>query len=392
MQNVEVLQALFGYEILPCSASSYSVEVHIYILWDPRLSFCTEWIKRNGWGHVLFIFGGHGNKNGEILLKDGSVHPRDLFNPWLSGVVDAKVSLILNCCYGFLVAENISEEQEPLFNSVLSYSRLFPDIKDALQVQRDLLAAGMPQSWLSPRAIEAVIKTALFFGSWDFLARSIVQVQSTKNSNIILRINPVALGPISSAGWLPEILQSRFEFAKVKCENEKQDKFIQIWTELVQKKMPSAEVRAQYLKRNLFDFCPETYFTNLKSRLQRFETQEKVRFNANEVMVHQFQANHGESTLVRIIGRVNILIDGGYFNSGETPSFSNVVLDLKDNGQDVDLVILTHGDDDHWSGLPCLFKDAPPKKNLCFCYPHRTVVIQVILKARAYGHLAIPSA
>ncbi len=79
------------------------------------------------------------------------------------------------------------------------------------------------------------------------------------------------------------------------------------------------------------------------------------------VIVRILQAKHGDCVLVSHEGPsgvCNILIDGGpptTFRHGVRQRYSGplcVVLDeLRDKGQDIDLVILTHIDDDHIGGL-----------------------------------------
>lgn len=79
------------------------------------------------------------------------------------------------------------------------------------------------------------------------------------------------------------------------------------------------------------------------------------------IIVRVLKANHGDCILVRhegASGVFNILIDGGpssAFRYGPWQRYAGALCvaldDLKDKGQEVDLVILTHIDDDHINGL-----------------------------------------
>ncbi|MGU9842398.1 ComEC/Rec2 family competence protein [Pseudomonas salmasensis] len=79
------------------------------------------------------------------------------------------------------------------------------------------------------------------------------------------------------------------------------------------------------------------------------------------VFVRVLQANHGDCILVTHEGPVgvfNVLIDGGpsqtfrYGPRGRYPGALCIVLDeLKSKGQQIDLLVLTHIDDDHIKGL-----------------------------------------
>ncbi|MEX5540327.1 ComEC/Rec2 family competence protein [Pseudomonas poae] len=84
------------------------------------------------------------------------------------------------------------------------------------------------------------------------------------------------------------------------------------------------------------------------------------------IRVRVLQANHGDCTLVTHEGHegvFNVLIDGGNsatFRKGTPPKHKGplciLLNELKANGQFIDLLVLTHIDDDHIGGLLSAFK------------------------------------
>jgi beta-lactamase superfamily II metal-dependent hydrolase len=70
------------------------------------------------------------------------------------------------------------------------------------------------------------------------------------------------------------------------------------------------------------------------------------------------KANHGDSIAVRLITGsriINILIDGGpsksFLNKSKAGDLKKFLIDIKKANQKIDLLILTHVDDDHVAGL-----------------------------------------
>lgn len=72
-------------------------------------------------------------------------------------------------------------------------------------------------------------------------------------------------------------------------------------------------------------------------------------------IVYAFPADYGDSTLIRY-GGINILIDGGV--SSNNPCFWPVVSRLPDD-EKLDVVILTHQDTNHLTGIKRLVEFAP---------------------------------
>lgn len=75
------------------------------------------------------------------------------------------------------------------------------------------------------------------------------------------------------------------------------------------------------------------------------------------VQVKVFPASNGESILIKCIGNksTNILVDCGYISTYKT--IKKELHNLKDNNEKIDLMVLTHVDNDHINGARTIFED-----------------------------------
>lgn len=82
------------------------------------------------------------------------------------------------------------------------------------------------------------------------------------------------------------------------------------------------------------------------------------------VEVKVFPASNGESILIKLTGEknTNILIDCGYISTYKV--IKDELLELKKIGQRIDLLVLTHIDNDHINGVRALLEDYI-KDNIC---------------------------
>ncbi|UDK97562.1 MBL fold metallo-hydrolase [Lysinibacillus sphaericus] len=81
----------------------------------------------------------------------------------------------------------------------------------------------------------------------------------------------------------------------------------------------------------------------------------------NKIILDMFEAGNGDSFLVKCIGseNTNILIDFGYSNTYKKHIEKNLKK-MKDDGEHLDLVVITHIDQDHISGGIRFFEDNGP--------------------------------
>ena len=84
----------------------------------------------------------------------------------------------------------------------------------------------------------------------------------------------------------------------------------------------------------------------------------------SNVEVKVFPASNGESILIKLYGEknTNILIDCGYISTYKT--IKDELIELKKIGQRIDLLVLTHIDNDHINGARALLEDYI-KDNIC---------------------------
>lgn len=84
--------------------------------------------------------------------------------------------------------------------------------------------------------------------------------------------------------------------------------------------------------------------------------------------INMLKAEHGDCFLISvetITGEVmNVLVDGGTRHTYRT-ELKGVLLDIIKKGETLDIIIVTHIDDDHISGIISLFEDTDLIKRLC---------------------------
>ena len=79
-------------------------------------------------------------------------------------------------------------------------------------------------------------------------------------------------------------------------------------------------------------------------------------FRRVPMIIEMFPAENGDAFLVRLDNGENILIDMGY-NETYSKFIKNRLIDLKNENQCIDLLIITHIDEDHIVGAIEFFKE-----------------------------------
>lgn len=100
-------------------------------------------------------------------------------------------------------------------------------------------------------------------------------------------------------------------------------------------------------------------------------------------ILNMFEAGNGDSFLIKCLGEnnTNILIDFGYINTYKN-YIEKHLIDMRNNGEKLDLVVVTHYDKDHISGGLRFFND-----NGLSAHPHIIKVSEVW--HNSYRHLNI---
>lgn len=76
----------------------------------------------------------------------------------------------------------------------------------------------------------------------------------------------------------------------------------------------------------------------------------------NEIEIEVLQANEGDCILISVKSDIHILIDGGTKETYKN-SLKNRLIQLKNEGKEIDLLVVTHIDNDHIGGIIELLKE-----------------------------------
>jgi hypothetical protein len=330
-RNNESHEFLFG------TTTVQEFNITFQVLYNPNLNDFQK-ILANSPVHVALFFCGHGTILGELILEDGPVDPRVLFEPWLKRDFYIGAKVVLNCCYGLLISQLLKGDETSLF----VVAEAFAVMKDADSNSKVVTDALIRQAmhimderidtyWLSDDGKNDIAVTAVFFGVLDSYAQSLISF-----GKHFIRVNPIALGPISGVGWLKEVLGSKLKSSDTQFQS-------------------CLGGLSKSISEGVYRFSYGPCLSDLENH---FNTKQKLEISQSEklpaavdVEVFQFASSFGDTTLWRY-GDTNILIDGGQIDP--TESFWKIVKDLPH----LDLVILTHGDQDHFTGLGRLFKSS----------------------------------
>lgn len=93
---------------------------------------------------------------------------------------------------------------------------------------------------------------------------------------------------------------------------------------------------------------------------------DSIRFDGDYLKI--LKAGNGDSLILRFLGDdgnfKNVLIDGGNKKSDYTSCLKSEILDIQERKENIDLLIITHTDQDHVKGVQYLLEDSEIDKNL----------------------------
>jgi beta-lactamase superfamily II metal-dependent hydrolase len=289
------------------------------------------------------IYCGHASEDGYLNLFDESYSAKSLADLLIKNTTQhyAQTNIILNCCYAFqfmqrflyrlnkLLLKNEEKDSsefhnykdklteysfEYLYNGLRNFAKLHnlgDSIVDAIYEDESLTTSIQS---LNNRLWEELLHNSHGFSP----DRSPFQAKWSNDK--VIGCWPLSIGPLSGTGAL-KVYYKIPHFP---------------WIDSVEIKYRSAwyEQKEECYKR-----LPAN-----KGQLDKTSPEKPI--------LTIFKAGHGDCTLFRW-HNTNILIDGGYYTNEESrPCFWDQISKL---GM-LDLIVLTHGDEDHIKGLLPLFK------------------------------------
>ena len=277
---------------------------------------------------LTVIYSGHGHPDGSWALYDDSFCASDLKEvldsiPQLQH--DFKMRIYLNCCYGLAFAEQVANSEVLFAAFRVSYeedikgSEKFPSGLKNLPVE-EIIKYSTKRNPCSDNDTCMKVNECItdqMIRMWEN-ARDFVKLDAPveKFSGYIL---PFAFGPLDAKGVLQELTNKK---------------------------------NYQTSDRIKIDRAPPT---KLESRLY----EEGIDCRPADPQLIVFPAAHGDSTLFRW-HNFNMLVDGGYLHSktrcSMSPCFWETVRRLPDD-QKLDIVVVTHYDEDHIAGILRLFEE-----------------------------------
>jgi len=288
---------------------------------------------------LTIIYSGHGDKDrgSWVLNGDDRFSGSDL-QIVLKGVEPQhypKIYILLNCCYGFAFAEDIgvSKFLTGCLKYMLSSKKIELELRKCLSIQN-----GNDDDVMS-KAIKVAANEPddNLYGEWfdlnQLLTAQIYNIVKgngyrgfeSEVLNYAASIVPFSAGPLDAVGILPNLCQ---------------------------------EISEKY--KEILPFCSFVPTRSLSVR----DAEPVAQCLSDDPHLIVFPASNGDSTLFHWNG-FNMLVDGGLCK--DPPCFWETVRHLPDE-QCLDVVVVTHYDNDHILGILGLFEDVSNPINIGALY------------------------
>eukprot|EP01080_Neovahlkampfia_damariscottae_P012912 gene12912-7424_t len=297
---------------------------------EEQILFC---IKSQIGKEVNLFYCGHGTPSGEIVLKDGN-YSGEKFDSFLKNLeltYYPNITIYLNCCYALYFVDHIFEN---CFKTFFETFRILDEKSDSVDENISSYKLGLSkeinldqlknESIEEPRSIDIKkLEKILKLPEEEFeknvmkMYEKETRIFSKKLGDHVFNFVPLSFSKMNASGYL--------------FTNKSNDSF--------------KEFRNFVEDQNINKTKLEENFKDYTAKDQDYKVE-----TYKEPTVYIFQAKDGDSSLFCFESNC-ILIDGGRVCPSETnpkpPCFWHKLKEFKQ----VDCVILTHGDADHWGGL-----------------------------------------
>lgn len=333
-QDIQIVAAVAGmrndnfFKFTEKDCNIYYGEKAVYtLLVDPSAEILKQTIEKAillcNSAKLTIIYSGHGDEDGSWVLSGDDKFSGFHLLETLKHVQPQhypKIEILLNSCYGFAFAEKI--EYLSLLNEGLNldlpeilrkYNAQVPETIKGIDIadRAKKYVSDMPvfedlKNWLKvseciTRAVHKIIQAAG------------IRVAHSKYLSYSISVLPFSAGLLDACGILPELYLNKTEDINIE------------WSK--------ARAHQKSWKPN------------------RNPVKESIPSNPYLVV---FPGANGDSTLFRW-GEFNMLVDGGLKSFESPPCFWSTVSQLPKN-QALDVVVVTHYDEDHIKGVLSLFK------------------------------------